>query len=176
MITIFINPETTISQRIYDNIIVKTAFDKLQCTCGQSGCLFAHGYYYRSIKKEGGKIRLKICRVRCKQCQITHAFLLSSIVPYSQIPVSEQKNIVYCHEKGISYENILQRNPNISESDIRHVIRRYRNHWKSLLCSRNLLITSYTSLFQFVSQCFIFFQHQFLQIKQTSNLIYYFST
>ncbi|WP_434084494.1 DUF6431 domain-containing protein [Lacrimispora xylanisolvens] len=68
--------------------------------------LTIHGYYHRSIKSEESVIRLHICRVKCSYCGTTHALLLSSIVPYSQISLSDQVSIISCYEDSGDFSAI----------------------------------------------------------------------
>ena len=90
MITIFNHTFKTLSQNYYDKTIDSIHFHRLTCSCGHSACLSRHAYYHRSIKTPPGKIRLRICRVKCSFCGATHALLLAEMVPYSQIPLISQ--------------------------------------------------------------------------------------
>jgi len=133
MITIFTDFCNPISQDFYDNTIASLQFHQLSCSCGHSGCLTIHGYYDRSVKSEDASIRLHICRAQCRNCGTTHALLLSSIVPYSQISLPDQVSIISCFEDSGDFSAIMDETPSIDESNIRSVIRRYIRHWMQRL-------------------------------------------
>ncbi|HOH58867.1 MAG TPA: DUF6431 domain-containing protein, partial [Bacilli bacterium] len=94
-----------------------------------------HGYYKRSIKIPLGKIALSILRVKCKSCGKTHAILHPSIIPYSQIPLCDTIEIIDAYENNKSFTNILNNNPDITESDVRYTIKRYLKCWKDRILS-----------------------------------------
>ena len=167
MITIFTDNCNPISQILYDQIISSLQYHQLVCSCGASACLTGHGYYRRSIKAEDRLVPLRICRVKCGICEKTHSLLLSSMVPYSQIGLCEQVEIISCYESATSFAAIMNGRPVIDESNIRHVIRQYRRHWRQ----RRFAIGQPLSLAaDFISQCFLYFGRQFMQIKQTTNV------
>lgn len=167
MITVSVDCCNPISQKFYDDVIFSLQFHQLTCTCGHSACLTVHGYYNRFIKSDGSKVSLRICRLFCSCCGHTHALLLSSIIPYSQIPLSKQADIVsYISNNGdISFLLDSQ----IDESNVHAVIRQFRRHWKQKLLSKCILLTPLASLF---TSCFSFFSRQFMQIKSTSNILF----
>ena len=167
--TIIHNPLT---QKIYNQLIADLQFHQLTCTCGHSGSLSVHAYYHRSVKVPDGKLRLRICRVVCSSCGRTHALLPSFVVPYSQIPLQEQVEIISTYEKSDSMEDIMNAKPSIDESNCAHVIRQYRRHWKQRLLSERIDICD-TSL---VSKCFTAFFRQFMQIKNTPNILFFNTT
>ena len=94
MITILTDICNPISQDFYDNQVNNLQLHKLTCPCGHSGCLSIHGYYKRKIKSGPFIIRLRIRRMICALCKATHALLLSSMVPYSQIPFQQHVEIL----------------------------------------------------------------------------------
>ena len=89
MITLFVEENYPLTPDFYNKKINSLQFHQLTCTCGHSGCLSVHSYYYRHIKASSGRLRFRICRVICKCCGHTHAVLLSSMVPHSQIYLAE---------------------------------------------------------------------------------------
>lgn len=169
MITILTDNCNAISQNLYDNILNSLQEHQLECTCGHSGCLSVHGYYSRKIKFEDSYISLRIRRMICSFCKATHALLLSTIVPYSQIPLSVQVNIIDCHERSLDFTPIMQAHPSIDESNIRYVIKQYLCYWLERLLSVSLCLCSSKS---FVSRCFASFSRQFMQIKRTPNQLF----
>jgi hypothetical protein len=169
MITIFTDNCNPISQILYDQIISSLQYHQLVCSCGASACLTGHGYYRRSIKAEDRLVPLRICRVKCGICEKTHALLLSSMVPYSQIGLCEQVKIISCYESATSFAAIMNGQPVIDESNIRYVIRQYHRHWRQrrLAIGQSLSLTA-----DFISQCFLYFGRQFMQIKPTPNVFF----
>ena len=98
MITLYVEENNPITPDFYNSVLNNLQFHQLKCPCGQSGCLSVHGYYNRYIKTEDGKVLFRICRVKCNQCGRTHALLLSSMVPYSQISFRDHLQIITAHE------------------------------------------------------------------------------
>lgn len=168
MITLNTDINNTLTQKTYNQLIADLQFHRLTCTCGHSGSLSVHGYYLRSVKVPEGKIRLRICRVICSCCGRTHALLPSAIVPYSQIPLLEQVEIVSAYETSDSPEAVMSRNPSIDESNCAYVIHQYYRHWKQRLLSERIDVCD---IF-LVRQCFTYFSRQFMQIKNTPNTLF----
>lgn len=169
MITVSVNICNPISQDFYDNTLNALPLHMLTCTCGLSGCLSIHGYYYRSIKSGTSSIRLRICRVRCSHCGRTHAILLSSMVPFSSIPLASQVDIISHSETDHDYSDILDSTPSIDESNVRSIIRRFKQHWKQRLLSQNIPLSDIPAL---ISRCFLHFFQQFMQIKRIHNILF----
>lgn len=169
MITIFTDNCNPISQNLYDSIINDLQFHQLTCGCGRSSCLSIHGYYNRGIKVDDSLVPLRICRVLCADCSKTHALLLSSIVPYSQISLTEQVDIISCYEAHGDFSSIMNSHPSIDESNIRYVIHQYLSHWFQRLLSASLCLSSSQA---FIYSCFSSFNRQFMQIKRTPNILF----
>ncbi len=155
MITIFNHTFKTLSQNYYDKTIDSIHFHRLTCSCGHSACLSRHAYYHRSVKTPLGKIRLRICRVKCSFCGATHALLLAEMFPYSQIPLISQ---VYITRESLSespdYSAVMAENPEIDESNIASVLRQFHRFWKERLLSQDISLTDYKNL---IIQSFAFF-------------------
>lgn len=169
MITLFVDYCNPISQKFYDDTISNLQFHQLTCTCGHCACLNIHGYYYRSIKSGDSKIRLHICRVKCSQCGRTHALLLSNIVPYSQISLCEQIDIISSFETNKDFSSIMEATPAIDEGNIRSIICQYLLHWKQKLLAESITLHPSALL---TSLCFSIFSRQFMQIKHTPNILF----
>lgn len=169
MITLHVEENHTLTQSFYNNLITKLQFHQLTCTCGNSGCLHIHGYYERFLKTPAGKLKFRICRVRCECCGKTHAVLPSFIVPYSQISIQDQTNIIRTYETGSSMETVMMTNTSIDESNCRHIIRQYRKYWKTKFLFGRI---STTPLSELISASFHFFSYQFMQIRNTSNVLF----
>lgn len=170
MITIFSSTFNTLSQNYYDKTIDSLPFHRLTCSCGHSACLNKHAYYYRFIKTPLGKIRLRICRVKCSFCGATHALLLAEMVPYSQIPLISQ---IYITKESLAdspdYTIVMAENPEIDESNIASVLRQFKHFWKERLLSQGISLTDHNDL---IRQSFAFFKRQFMQIKCTPNILF----
>ena len=168
MITLNADIHNTLTQKIYNQLIDDLPFHQLTCTCGHSGSLSIHGYYRRSVKVPDGKISLRICRVICSHCGRTHALLPSVIVPYSQIFLRDQVEIISSHGASGSLETVMRKVPSIDESNCAYVIRLYDRHWKQRLLSERISIDDVS----LVSRCFTAFFRQFMQIKNTPNILF----
>jgi hypothetical protein len=169
MITLYVEENKPITPDFYNTLIINLQFHRLTCTCGRSGCLSIHGYYTRFLKSPDGKIPFRICRVICSCCHHTHALLPSALVPFSQISMSEQTEIISCHESGKGWNPLMNRNPSIDESNCRYVIRSFLHHWKQRLLSERIPVSHDTSL---VFRCFSVFSRQFMQIHCTPNILF----
>lgn len=172
MITLNTDINNPLTQKTYNQLIADLQFHQLTCTCGQSGSLSVHAYYQRSLKVPEGTLRLRICRVICSCCGRTHALLPASIVPYSQIPLPEQVEIISAYETSDPLETVMDTNPSIDENNCNYVIRQYLRHWKQRLLSERIEIRD-PSL---VSRCFTAFFRQFMQIKNTPNILFFNTT
>lgn len=169
MITVTVKDCNSISQKIYNSIIHQLPFHQLRCSCGHAACLTIHGYYSRSFKMPGGTIEIKICRVKCSECGKTHAILLSSMVPYSQIRLVDQLQIVMALEAGEDPFDVCSSNPSIDEDNVKYVLRSYRRHWRERLRSEWI---PFVSLYSLIRHCFSFYSRQFMQIRRTVNSLF----
>ena len=169
MITVSVDFCNPISQKIYDDVINSLQFHRLTCPCGHSGCLTIHGYYDRTVKSGDSDLRLHVCRLICRECGHTHALLLSSIVPYSQISLPDQVNILEHALSDGDFSAVMDATPSIDESCVRSVIRRFRRHWEQRLLSENIRLSLSTL---FIRCCFSAFHRQFMQIKSTTNILF----
>ena len=109
-------------------------------------------------------IRIRILRLICKACGRTHALLLSEMVPYSQLPFQDQRDLIAASEKHTSFAEILQRNLCIDENNAAYIIRSFRMHWKTRLLHAGIPLGEHL-----ISLCFFFFSRQFMQIKDIPN-------
>ena len=173
MITILVQDCNLISQSFYDSVINRIQFHQLTCTCGHSACMTIHGYYYRSVKLPVGTFRLHICRVRCSECGRTHALLLSSIVPYSQIRTCDQQQICIASRQHLSTASVCDSNPEIDENNVKSVLRNYRRHWREMLKSLRICLSPLITL---ISSCFANYSAQFMQIHRGSNRLFSYTT
>lgn len=173
MITIFTQDCNQISQSFYNSVINKLQLHQLPCSCGHRACLSIHGYYNRNIKLPSGTIRLRICRVRCSECRHTHAILLASIVPYSQIPLSDQQKICLYLDEHKNVWAVCDENPSVDENNVKSVIRSYRRHWQEKLRSFRIPLNCLTDL---IHLCFENYSAQFMQIHRGRNRLFSYTT
>lgn len=173
MITIFVKNCNQISQSFYDSVINSIQFHRLTCSCGHSSCLSIHGYYKRSVKTPAGSIPIRICRVRCSECGRTHSLLLSSLVPYSQIPASCQQQICIEYEAGRDVSSICDQYVSIDENNVKAVIRRYRKRWREMLRSNRV---PFLPLKDLIQSCFVYYSMQFMQIRRMYNQLFLYTT
>lgn len=169
MITLYVQENNPLTPNFYNNVIANLQFHQLRCSCGQAGCLSVHAYYHRYIKVQDGKLCFRICRVRCESCGKTHALLLSSMVPYSQISLKDQVSVIYAYEDERPTAEVLRNLDHIDESSFRYVIRQYLRHWKQRLLSERIPVCPVSGL---VKSCFHTFCRQFMQIHCTTNLLF----
>lgn len=173
MITILVKDCNDISQSFYDSVIDDLQLHQLSCPCGHSACLLIHGYYRRTMKLPSGPVRLRICRVKCSYCKATHALLLSSMIPYSQISVSDQQMICNDYEEGRCVNSICDINPSIDENNVKSVLRNYRRYWKEKLRSLRIKLSPLESL---IRLCFSNYSSQFMQIHRLINILFLYTT
>ncbi len=130
MFTIMVPMDSPISQQYYDDALQKIHISALTCSCGNHGSFVYHGSYRRKLITENGKLPLSITRIKCKNCRHTHALLLSSMVPYTQIPLYIQTKIICCCELYLGIEKALEKNIFLEKSTAYALIGRYRDSWR----------------------------------------------
>lgn len=135
---------------------------KLRCSCGKKGTLIKHAYYYRLVRTPLGKVKLRILRVLCLECNKTHAIMIQSIVPYSQLLINQQLKIITT--KGSDLESLMIEYE-IEESHLRYIKKQYDKHWKQRLLHFNISLNN-----DLIDSCFHYFNQQFMQIKHLSNI------
>ncbi len=169
MITLFVEENNPLTPYFYNSFISNLQFHRLCCPCGHAGGLSVHGYYNRYIKQDSEKLRFRICRVICEHCGKTHALLLSSMVPYSRLSLDDHIDIIEAYESEEPAATALNDNTALDESTLRHVITRYRKHWKQRLLAFHIPLRPLSLL---TGLCFSLFSRQFMQIKPTINPLF----
>lgn len=166
MITQLIKDDKPFSQETYDYYIKNTPSYKYKCpNCKHSGCMIKHAYYTRIIKIGPDVIKIRILRLKCKECGKTHAVLLCFFVPYSQVPLSTHVEIITADENEIS--KIIDNHPSIDESNIKYIKKQYDHHWKERMICGNIRFDD-----SLIINCFSNYSKQFMQCRNTSNLLY----
>ena len=173
MITIFVRDCNQISQSFYDSVIYNLPFHLLTCSCGHAACLSIHGYYRRTVKLPSEPLRLRVCRVKCSECGATHALLLSSIVPYSQIPLPDQQRVCNDYEEGRCVTSVCVSNPSIDENNVKSILRNYRRCWREKLRSLRIPLSPVQAL---IRSCFSDYSSQFMQIHRRINKLFSYPT
>ena len=91
-----INPKFYETLQLYNNGLTNYI---IKCPCCGSIDLVSHGYYKRKVIFEYNNIiRVKIItikRVKCKNCNHTHALLPMDIIPYKQVVFSIIVRCIY---------------------------------------------------------------------------------
>lgn len=167
MITVIFKDCNDFSQNVYDQTISSIQLHTVECTCGKRGCLILYGHYRRCVKFMSALIRLSVQRVWCKECRTSHALIPSLLVPYSQIPLRDQQEILDCADNGIVPLAVMERNFLIDENNIKHIIRQFKKHWKQRLLSLGLSI-----LDDLAVPCLLSYARQFMQVQRTRNKLY----
>lgn len=157
-----------LNQEKYNDYIASIDFSTCSCNCGATGRFNMHGYYTRTIKNPSRKIKLNILRVKCKSCGRTHAVLYPSIVPYSQVVLIDTLDIVSNYLNNESNNSVLNLNPEITESDVRYTIKKFKKHWKERIKSLTIYpMVDFFKLNNFLELVSKAFKIAFMQIKST---------
>ena len=171
MIQFFLNFDKSLTQNNYDKFLDSLNFASLECSsCTCSGNCTRHAFYVRNIITEVGKIPLKILRVKCGRCKTTHAILPEGIVPYSQILLEDQIEIITQYEEGVPPHRIVVSNPEIDTWIVVYVIKGYLNHWLMRLLSGSISLA--LEIRELICSCFKHHDRQFMQIKCTPNSLF----
>ena len=169
MITVFTKNCKKISQKIYDDIIGSLPAVSLTCPCGCSGCLTEHGSYNRHVKEPEGKILLTVRRVLRTVCGATHALLLSSVVPYSQVPLRDHAAIAEAHETDGNPADVMDGNPELSPGQVFYILSLYLRYRRERLKAEHIPLSSLHAL---TDGCFAAYSRPFMQIKKTVNILF----
>lgn len=94
---------------------------------------------------------------------------LSSMVPHSQVLLNDHISIINNYENGTSQNSVMNSNPSIDESNYRYIIRCYKRYWREKLLSECIPLTPALNL---INSCFVLFSYQFMQIKNTPNILF----
>ena len=169
MILISVSDYNQFSQDYYDSVINSLQFHRLTCSCGHSACLSIHAYYTRGVFLPNGVYQLRICRVRCSECGRTHALLLSSLVPYDRISLSDQHTVVCAYEEGTDRNAVCEQNPSIDENNVKFIIARYTGFWVQRLLAESIRLAGIPTL---IRSCLSFYSMQFMQIRRTAAALF----
>lgn len=155
-------------QDFYDDVIKKLQTHTLECPhCAHKGHFIKYGTYKRSIKTPFGMVQIRIQRYMCKNCGHTHALLLSSIIPYSQLLIGDALKIIRATTAD-EYKEIMCNNLCIDESTISMTRYQFKKHWKERLCAAQIQLDDEDLIFK----CFFHYNRQFMQIRRIKNKLY----
>lgn len=136
MISLFFKNCKIVTQSIYSNKVESVNLESVKCSkCNHTDCLRPHAYYSRSYRIGSVLIVLRIKRVICAHCGITHALLPVTIIPYTQRTLDDTIFIYDLLARNVSlgYDLILD-HPSISLSDF-YILRRTFHLWKNVMAS-----------------------------------------
>lgn len=167
MITVLFKDCNSFSQDSYDLAIDELQLHMVKCTCGRSGCLIRYGHYPRQMKLMSDLLCLIVQRVWCKECGTSHALIPSLLVPYSQIPLDDQQEILECVENGLSPEPVMDRNILIDENHVKYIVRQFRRHWEQRILSLGLSLSDHLTIPSLTA-----FSRQFMQVHRTRNILF----
>jgi len=171
MIQFFSDFDKSFSQKSYDEFIEILNLSSLRCSsCELLGDFTKHAYYTRQIIIIDGKVTIKILRVQCGRCNATHALLPSQIVPYSQISLQDQLEIITEYESGVAPNHIAPSIPTIDTWIVVYIIKQYLNHWKMRLISDSICL--YLEIEELILSCFKHHDRQFMQVKCGRNCLF----
>ena len=170
MITIKVQENNHLTQKSYNNLLSSLQFHRLTCpSCRHAACLHIHCYYTRYIKQDSSKVPVRICRVICSHCDSTHAILPSSVVPYSQLPLTDHAAAAASYLSSRPTAAILTMDNQLDHSSLRYSVKQFLRHWYQRIRSYSL---SLHSLNELVAACFEHFSRQFMQNKRTLNILF----
>lgn len=157
MIIFDASPVNVITQKLYDSLLELVFIASLECPHCHHHAFIYHGVYSRSVKDSAGLSELIVQRVRCRECGHTHALLPAFLIPYCQIALSVAVRIIQTAGPD-EKEDIMRENPSIDESDIVHVLRKWKSEWRERLRAFNIGMDSLLT-----KRCILNHRRQFLQ-------------
>ena len=95
-------------QALYCSAVDHIGFNKLKCNkCNEIGNFVIKGYYYRTIIINNKAIRIRITRIKCKDCNKTHAILFLDFVPYYQLSTVNCRKLILVNFIDINYDELI---------------------------------------------------------------------
>lgn len=162
MIIVKTDYDNPITQENYDETVNSIDKEVIKCeNCGHVG-FSKHGSYKRHIKTKNNRISLYIIRFICPECGKTHAVLLSSIIPWSQISLKNTIEIIKLKTEK-EFNKFLDEHISFFIEDIRNVRKRFKKYWKERIISSRIDLDE--TIFE---NCIHIFKRQFMQNKCTS--------
>ena len=104
----------------YKELIKSIDIHNIKCeSCGSDSSFIFYGTYTRKYKTKDGMVKIKIQRIKCKNCNRTHAIIPKELIPYSQITLYDQISII------LNHKDTMNNNPLIGESNVTYIKRNY---------------------------------------------------
>lgn len=128
-----------LNQSSYTKCVLNINFNEITCSkCNHDNCFKVHAYYVRYIKVGPIKIKIKITRIICSHCGITHAVLPYSIIPYTQRTLEDTIFIynLISSDTSLNYA-LIENHPSISLSDL-FILQRSFHLWEDVMASISL--------------------------------------
>lgn len=95
------------------------------------------------------------------------------MVPFSQIPLSDQQRICNDYEEGRCVSMVCETNPSIDENNVKSILRNYRLCWREKLRSLRIGLFPLDTL---ILSCFSDYSSQFMQIHRRINRLFSYTT
>lgn len=159
MIIILWHKVKDVSQESYDQTLERLNRQTIQCSeCKQIG-LNINGYYYHSFKQScyPYKIKILVTQLICPCCGKTHAILLCTMVPWSQISLQDTIRIVET-KNSEETRQLLNDHDGLNEEDIKRTKRIFRKQWKERLAGYRIEIDKDLTM-----NCICCHKRQFMQ-------------
>lgn len=174
MITVSIFDCNEISKKAYEEMLAALQIHQLQCpSCKRHGCMVYHGYYKRSVFTGMELFFLQVCRLKCS-CGKTHAILPMWLVPYSKLPLEMQCSVAQwgCSRNAVT--QIQLSGIMLDERTIRYIFHKYKTSWEQRI--RSIPLSLAEDIPSLVAGCFLHYGRQFMQIKRTTNQLFFIPT
>lgn len=156
-------------QTSYNELIDSLQLHQICCPYCHHNELIKYGSYSRHILLDEERISLDVCRVKCNNCKKTHAILPSFLVPYQQVPLDAQIEIVEASVEGRCLIPVLESHPFIDESCAYFILKRFYSFWKELLIAASLKISS---IKDHLHTCIDIYKLHFMQIRKIPILLF----
>lgn len=90
-----------LNQITYNNIVYSIDLDSIICTSCKHHDWAFHASYFRYVDFLNRRLKIRIMRVICLSCGITHAILIKDIIPFSSLSHSDIINVLSSYEPGL---------------------------------------------------------------------------
>jgi len=169
MITLLVNGNNPLSQSFYNELIDDLQLCQLTCpVCNSTGQFVVHAYYKRKVRFNDQTSSIRIQRIKCHSCSRTQALLTSHMVPYSQISLSTQVEVIKESISNTTYSS-MEAHLGISLYCINHIISMFHKYWRQMVLIAKLDLSDLREL-SFAS--FSNYSLQFMQIRYVSNTLF----
>lgn len=84
----------TLNQKNYNNIIFSLDFSSIECPACSSHEWQTHAYYLRYCDFFS-RLKLRVLRIRCKNCGKTHVILVQPLIPFSSLHYDDIISVLF---------------------------------------------------------------------------------